>query len=147
MRNGRESRKVTRNEKNEAGVGAGLTPSAKGEDAIDATAVLSAEEGSNLGVASKKLKVVLEVHCLASDAASNHLGSLHELNRDYALSGKMSMVSADFLYNPGSARGQNSCVHELFAKNNIEDAVSFTNTVMAPRAHRRILCSNSTFIH
>lgn len=52
------------------------------------------------------------------------------------------MVLTGTPYHTSTARGQASAAHDEFSKIDIENAMSFMSSVMAPRAHAHIFCSD-----
>lgn len=86
MTDGRQSRRLKRSGENEAGVVAGLRPSAKAEDVIDTTPAYSGALRSEAGSAYQMLKVAVYDYCSVRDTDFNELQDLYGLETGCAFS-------------------------------------------------------------
>lgn len=91
------------------------------------------------------LEVAMREYCFLKDTSINELKGLRELKTGSSLHQNLNFVLADLLYITRSARGQSSYAHDVFCKEEIENAVRFMSIVMVPRVHDHFFSSDLTF--
>lgn len=104
MGTGRWIRKVISEVEGKAGLGAGLKPSAKTENTIDATQVDSVSLSSKADSSYENSNLAVKAQCFIRSTAFNELEDQYDLETDCLLSGEVRVILADPEYSTCSGR-------------------------------------------
>lgn len=88
---------------------------------------------------------VCREYCFIPGSSLNELRNEYELEIDFALSEKVSLVLASLPSSTRRARAQSNAAYQMFLENNKGSTVRVMSSVMAPRPHGYIICSDVVF--
>lgn len=108
------------------------------KDVFDATPAVSAALQPEADFSLHLLRVAARECCFIKNTSLQELQDMHELETDSVSHRNVNLMLADPPYSTCSALGQAPSAHDVFRKENIENALIFMSNVMAPEAHNHL---------